>query len=188
MKLKGFDEGRAIRELKELGKQVPPNMQIPEPLKEKRPFGMTDDDVRGAETAVADDFFAQEYLHQRGISDAVWKELRFGYVDSHRFGDCDPACSDCGQHAAIVIPWIVDGKIGAVKYRRTDADATPRFTSRGSTKGSLYGADLPAIGKHNDCAIIVEGELDVALLRSLGFNGVTFGSTSGTTDALNPAL
>jgi len=189
MKLKDCDEGAAIRELKQLGNIIPLDVRKMDEPTEKKSFAMTEDDLRKAEAMLADDLFAQEYLHQRGLSETTWKELHFGYTDSHRFGDCEPACPECGQHSAIVIPWIVDGKIRAVKYRNlTQTGKDHRYTSKGSTKGLLYGAELPAIGKHKDCVILVEGEADAALLRSLGFNAVTFGSTSGVNDALKPAL
>jgi hypothetical protein len=86
---------------------------------------------------------------------------------------------------AVVIPWIVNGVIWAVKYRLlTPREGERKYTSLtdGNQAESLFGADLVQAGKP---LAFVEGELDALLGNQIAGDLVTFVTIGPATNKLD---
>ena len=105
------------------------------------------------------------FFESRGISIEVTKELRYGLRG--------------GDNPGIVLPRFWDGELVGVKYRAFDCDGQKWSQAPGSKSDFLYCGDEEAVDVQSDVVGVLEGELDTALVRSLGFNAVGIFGTSG---------
>jgi hypothetical protein len=183
--MRNLTHADAIRELTNgVDGPTPQNGQAEAPPP-KTEFKATEDEhVIPREKALAESVAARDYLTGRGITEGVWQALRFGYKAQQYFRGtkCKAGpCSLCGKYPAIVVPLFWDGKLIGVKYRAIKPpDKWHRFAQeKGSESDFLYNADAghrhstPARGNpFSQVVFYVEGEMDCALVLSLGFNGV----------------
>lgn len=123
---------------------------------------------------------AQDFLAGRGISEAVWRRLRFGFTQ--KYFRCGAGCPLCQKYPAISIPVFGHGRLLSVEYRniRPPDVAHKWIYQTGSIAQFVYLAEMePTSEKHPQTAVVVESLLDAAMLRSTGFNGLGLPSGSG---------
>ncbi len=123
---------------------------------------------------------ALHYLHRRGLSDETIWQAQLGYLPGYvwEWRQVGALNVPCG----IVIPWIIDDEVWAVKVRR--AAGLPKYMQvAGGSAHGLYNATH--LGDHA-VVLLVEGEFDALLAaqESGGQMGVaTLGSASTTLNA-----
>ena len=112
------------------------------------------------------------FLRKRGVSFAVAKELGFGYSQWNNALAMPSYCMnpDAGFDCSY------DMLIG-IKFRSVEDSPKYKWTCVPESESDiLYGVGLPPMGKHGTCGAMTcfafESQLDVALVRSLGFNAV----------------
>ncbi|MDQ6671462.1 MAG: hypothetical protein M3069_12055 [Chloroflexota bacterium] len=113
----------------------------------------------------ADGDRARVYLHQRGLRDKTLHTWRLGFQP--RYGLYAPA-QDWGLDGqpvylprGIVLPWIVDGRVGHLQVRASAHDPQQRYLSVRGGHPWLFGADT--LVQHAP-AILLEGVLDTLLV------------------------
>jgi hypothetical protein len=140
----------------------------------------TDREVAAHEAALAAELEApsdlKSFLAQRGVSIGVAKELRLGFAPAVRF-TCKQKCDQCGRRSALTIPLFFKGELVGVKCRNIKDDEHKWTQATGSAADLLYGVDLPPVND-SGTVMVFEGELEVALARSHGFNAVAICSVS----------
>ncbi len=122
----------------------------------------------------------RDYLHRRHLEDKTMQRARLGYVPGRHtewrhFGHLKVPCG-------LLIPWIAEEAIWALKVRRLDGPVKYTQVASGSAQG-LYNAD--SLEMHTT-ALFVEGEFD-ALLAEQECAGIVGVATLGSASAsLNP--
>ena len=110
---------------------------------------------------------ARSYLLARGLTPATWSAFLLGYVSGKRL-------PKDREQTAPVVSWPVydevTGDACAVRYRFvTETPTGDRYTSAGSTRGRLFGAQLVReyldgardwYAEGRRCLVLVEGELN----------------------------
>jgi Protein of unknown function (DUF3987) len=145
--------------------------QVNEPSPPERFDCTVERHVAPYESALAESPETQAWLRKRGITEEVWKELHYGYKQRQYFG-CGKRCSNCGEREALVLPRFWKGELVGVKYRALDPlEKHKWFQEKGSASDFLYAADIEGPDIFGP-AVLGEGELEAALLRSQGFNGI----------------
>lgn len=108
----------------------------------------------------------RQYLHQRGLSETTLKTAHIGYIPGtgwHRRGAWHVP-------SGILIPWLADGHIWAVKCRRLYQQ--PKYVQiRGGSAYGLYNADALTVSGHP--VVFCEGEFDALLLQQTVSDSVT---------------
>jgi hypothetical protein len=104
----------------------------------------------------------QTYLESRGISMEVAEVLRLGFAPDYKFVKQDV------QQDGIVTPHYIQGELVAFKVRGIREKMFDQI--KGSTIQGLYAADSLEDPILEPSVLIFEGDLDVALARSFGFN------------------
>ncbi len=118
---------------------------------------------------------AQDYLRQRGISEAVAAKYRLGYDANYNTFDID----ENGQHSfsswrALIIP---TGKSSYI-VRNMDTPKDPQKKNRYRKKGASLLFNSNALYNAGKPVFIVEGELDALSIIEAGGQAVGLGSTS----------
>jgi len=105
------------------------------------------------------------FLEARGIPIETARKLRYGFRAEPR--------------PAIVLPRFWEGELVGVKYRALNGQEQKWIQEPGSKSDFLYGADMEPVDPECDVVGVFEGELDTALVRSLGFNAMGIFGTGG---------
>ena len=131
---------------------------------------------------------SKRYLRGRGLSEATIQAARLGYVptavrDAPEDWGIESQSSIYIPANVILIPWIVNGRLWALKYRRMDVGT--RNERYMSVKGSKLSGAMYQEDNLNGHRVIVftEGEFDALLLQQYAgqLAGVaTTGGCSGT--------
>jgi 5S rRNA maturation endonuclease (ribonuclease M5) len=103
------------------------------------------------------------YLTRRGISKSVQKALKTGYDLEKK---------------AIAIPWFLpNGKLGAVKYRKTEDKQF--FYAKGGypVRNLLYGVHILHQKDYLDTVVVTEAEIDAMTAMTAGFPAVAVGGS-----------
>jgi len=108
---------------------------------------------------------ARAYLHQRGLRDHTLRVWRLGFQP--RYGLYAPV-EDWGLDGqrvylprGIVLPWMVDGRVGHLQVRTSSHDPQQRYLSVRGGHPWLFGSDTLV---PNAPAILLEGVLDTLLV------------------------
>lgn len=100
-----------------------------------------------------------DFLVGRGISADVADEFGYGYSEDRN---------------ALVLPTFWQGSLIGLKFRSLNPNPGFKWWQmRGSQQDVLMGADLDPIDPDSKVVAIFEAPLDLALVRSLGFNAAT---------------
>jgi DNA primase len=118
---------------------------------------------------------AREYLVTRGLLADTWRAFGLGFV-AEQF---DP--KNKSKRPAIVIPWMLEGCITALKFRFIDdiaaADKTRRFTQKAGSDPLVFGSQC---AKDADTLLAIEGELNALsawqVLQGEGIDVLSVGS------------
>jgi hypothetical protein len=147
--------------------------QVPKVLPSKPPkvFAATDALVNSYCAALRTNEEAQLFLTKRGITMVVAERLKFGFAK--RFG-----------RSYLSIPRYWKGQLVGLKYRAIDVgmDASSEYKwaqEEASAGDFIYLADADPIDASSNSVSVVEGELDTALMLSMGFNAVGVIATAG---------
>lgn len=114
----------------------------------------------------------KRFLDARGISIETAKKLQYGFRAEPK--------------PAIVLPRFWEGELVGVKYRALNGQDPKWIQEPGSKSDFLYCADMEPVDPESDVVAVFEGELDTALVRSLGFNAVGIFGTSGVPSNPSP--
>ena len=102
---------------------------------------------------------ALNYLLSRGLTRAVIRDARLGYIPGG-YRDWRELCG-LGGPCGITIPWFAADALWAVKVRR--ATGFPKYVQiAGGSSHGLYGADYL---RYHQTALFCEGEFDVLVAR-----------------------
>lgn len=135
----------------------------------------------------------REYLEKRSIDQSSWSAFGLGYLPDVSLPDSFNQTTKrfvIAKQPAIVIPWLVNGEIRAVRYRflkkhtYTDADGREREEVK---QKSEFGSDFSGIlfggqshDEANKISVLCEGELNAISIwqatAGLGINVFSIGS------------
>ncbi len=98
---------------------------------------------------------ARDYLFNRGLNEDTIKYHRLGFIaggykEWKRIANTQVPCG-------ILIPWIADGHVWALKVRRSAGEFRYQQVGGGNLKGGLYLADHITLGSS---VLMLEGEFD----------------------------
>ncbi len=127
---------------------------------------------------------ARWYLYGRGLKGEIMERVHVGYNPINRFEPLDkwgltpasPEEKTVFIPAGICIPWMVDGKIWKINFRRSRA--YPKYLQVKGSQPAVFG--LESVRDHS-IVFLVEGEFDAMLLEQEAGNLVgvcTLGSAS----------
>lgn len=139
---------------------------------------------------------ARDYLHKRGLTDDTIHMARLGYVQGKHtqwrvivdgWGRIvDKEWKPYAVPAGIIIPWIANGAVWAIKTRRASGADKYQQVAGGNIRGCLYLADTVQAGQS---LLTLEGEFNalIAYQMSYGFFSVAgIGSAGNIKNVLNP--